>query len=463
MKRRPSRALVALLVAATSVAAACGSDSDTDAGAGTTQAATQESVAATTASAESGTTSAEAGAGAGSAAPTDSGPVTHWQHHSDARAELVKGFIKSYADAGGAKVEFESIPYSDYFTRLGAALEAGTGPCVLQLPANILAEFQRRGELAPVPEEVMTAEQIESTFTPASIKLLKIEDRYHGLPTDVQTMLLFYNDDLFKEAGLDPTKDFTSWEEFRQAAIKLTKRNGDKLSQAGLDIAGSPYQWYYSAPTLAHEDGLVDDDTLKVTYASEPGYQVWDRITSLVTKDKVDSPEFLAEQSKFPAGLAGMVLKEYTFKGVYDLTAPDLNISVHLPPPVADEQAHPVASTSWAYAVASDCKNQAGAWNWIQYLTSEEAQRTWIAKGGELPSRTALLDDASLAEDPDVAVGFKSLAEAVPYDSMGWDDAFEVQQEIWDKVVVKGSDVKAAVDAGAAAEEKLYATKGVTQ
>ncbi len=66
------------------------------------------------------------------------------------------------------------------------------------------------------------------------------------MPTDVQTMMLFYNDDLFVEAGLDPTKDFASWDEFREAAIALTKADGDQLSQAGLDIAGSPYQWYYS-------------------------------------------------------------------------------------------------------------------------------------------------------------------------------------------------------------------------
>ena len=447
MGPRRSRVLFALMVTTAGVGAACG-------GSGSTSNAT--SAAAPAATGTTATTS-----GAGSAAPVDSGPITHWQHHSDARAALVKDFVKSYRQAGGAEVKFESIPYSDYFTRLGAALEAGTGPCVFQLPANILAEFQARGELAPVPDDVMTTAQIESTFTPASIKLLKIDGRYQGLPTDVQTFLLFYNDDLFKEAGLDPSKDFATWEEFRQAAIKLTKRKGDSLSQAGLDIAGSPYQWYYSAPTLAYPDGLVNDETHKVNYASAPGYQVWDRITSLVTKDKVDSPKFLAEQSKFPAGVAGMVLKEYTFKGVYALSAPDLHISVHLPPPVADKQYQPVASTSWSYVVGSDCKNQRGAWNWVQYLTSEAAQRTWIAKGGELPSRKSLLGDPSLASDPAVAVGFKSLADAVPYDSIGWDDAFAIQQAIWDTVVVKGGNVQSAVDTGAAAEDKLYARKGV--
>ena len=405
--------------------------------------------------------SASAGAPAGS--PAAVGPITHWQHHSDARAGLVNQFIETYSAASGGAITFESIPYSDYFTRLGAGLEAGNGPCVFQLPANILAEFQARGELAPVPEDVMTAAEIEETFTPASTRLLKFDDAYYGLPTDVQTMLLFYNDDLFREAGLDPTKDFATWEEFRQAAIALTKKNGDQLSQAGVDITSSPYQWYYSAPTLAFEDGQVNDETLDVNYASDPGYQVWERITSLVTKDGVDSPEFLADQPKFASGVAGMTLREYTFSGVFQTTAPDVNFSVHLPPPVADEQFHNVATTSWAYAVGSDCTDQASAWQWVEYLTSEEAQRLWIAGGGELPSRTALLGDASLSQDPRVAVGFESLSDAVPYDSFGWDDVFGVQQQIWDSIVVDGVDVKTAVDTGAKAEADLYRQKGILE
>ena len=413
------------------------------------------------AAASSAPGSTDGAGGSGDVTPIDNGTVSHWQHQSDARAAIVQQLIGSYADAGGADIDFESIPYSDYFTRLGAALEAGTGPCVMQIPANILAEFQARGQLAPMPDSVMTADEMQSTFTPASIALLDIDGQYYGMPTDVQTFMLFYNDDLFKAAGLDPTKDFETWDDFRAAAIALTKMDGDNMSQAGLDITSSPYQWYYSAPTLAYEDGLVNDETLRVNYASDPGYQVWDRLTSLVTEDHVDSPEFLSEQSKFGSGLAGMTLKEYTFNGVYQLTAPDVNFSVHMPPPVADQQFAPVATTSWVYAVSSDCDNQEGAWNWIQYLTSEASQRIWIAEGGELPSRLSLLADTSLTEDPAVAAGFAALAEAVPYDSIGWDDVFAVQQDIWDQIVLNGTDVQSAVDAGAAAEDALYESKGV--
>lgn len=386
--------------------------------------------------------------------------ISHWQHQSDARAKIVQDFADGYADAN---LDVQSIPYESYFQKLGAALEADNGPCVFQLPANILAEFYSRGELAPVPDSIMTAEEIESAFTPASIKLLKIENEYYALPTDVQTLMLFYNDDLFEDAGLDPTQDFATWDDLVAAAEKLTETSGDKMTQAGLDISASPYQWYYSAPTLAYRDGLVNDETGDVEYDSEPGFQAWDRLTSLVTEDRVDDPEFLAEQSKFAIGKAGMVFKEFTFAGVYGLTAPDLNFSVHVAPPVTDDAAAPVASTSWSYAVSADCDDQEAAWDWVAFLTSEDAQKTWTEGGGELPSRTTLLDDQSLQEDPNIAAGFAALAEAVPYDSNGWDDVYAVQQEIWDEIVLNGTAVEDAVAKGAEDERALYRSKGLLE
>ncbi len=388
----------------------------------------------------------------------EAGTISHWQHQSDARAEVVQNFVDDYDDA---QIDFQSIPYESYFQKLGAALEAGNGPCVFQLPANILAEFQNRGQLAPVPDSLMSSAEIEEAFTPASIRLLQIEGSYYGLPTDVQTLMLFYNDDLFEEAGLDPTQDFDTWEDLRQAAVELTKVDDGRMTQAGVDISASPYQWFYSAPTLAYQDGLVNDASGDVNYDSEAGYQAWERLTGLVTEDGVDDPEFLAEQSKFALGKAGMTFKEYTFTGVYELTAPDLNFSVHPAPPVADETFAPVASTSWAYAVSQDCEDQDAAWAWVAHLTSEDSQRVWVAEGGELPSRSALLEDESLQNDPNIAAGYASLLGAVPYDSNGWDDVFAIQQDIWDQILLNGQDVQSAVDAGAEQERDLYRRKGL--
>ena len=387
--------------------------------------------------------------------------IVHWQHHSDARAAVVKDLVKDFQESqSGVSVEFESIPYSSYFEKIGPSLEAGRGPCVFQLPSNIVYEFYTRGQLAPVPQNVMSGPEIESTFVNWATSLLKIKGEYYGLPTDVQTFLLFYNDALFEEAGLDPSKDFETWGEFRDAAKALTKVEDGVMAQAGVDITGSPYQWYWGLPMQVFTEGLVDPEALQVTYDSSPGYAMWKSITDLVLADEVDSREFLSEQDKFAVGKAGMTLREYTFTGVFKITAPEVKFSVHpAPPPDGAEDPNAVGGTAWSYVVSSECENPKEAWEWVQFITSEEAQRKWVSEGGELPSRASLVEDESLRSDPNAAMGLDSLQHAKAFDSFGWDDVFAIHQQIWDSIVLDGASVTSAVDKGAADEEALYKKK----
>lgn len=387
--------------------------------------------------------------------------IVHWQHHFEARAKIVEELAKEFEAANpNIKIDFQSIPYNDYFQKIGPSLEAGTGPDVFQIPGSLVREFYDRGQLAPVPTEVYSTADIESDFLPWTIQLLKQGGQYVGLPTDVQSFVLFYNDDLFKDAGLDPSKDLETWDEFNEAAVKLTKREGDTLTQVGVDITASPYQWYWAMPLVVFDSGWVDEKTLKVTYDNPDGVAMWQFMTGLVTQHKVDSAEFLTGQNKFLLGKAAMNMHEYVFSGSITASAPNLNYSIHLPPRPAGRPKS-TGGTHWAYVVSTQTKHPAEAWAWVKFLTSEDAQRKWVSGGGELPSRKALYDDPSLRSDPHVAAGLDSMQYTRPFDDFGWDDVYAIHQAIWDNIVLNGQDIAAAVHDGAVAEEKLYQDKKI--
>lgn len=385
--------------------------------------------------------------------------IVHWQHHYAAREAVVKDLIVEFeASHPDITIDFQSIPYGEYFQKIGPSLEAGSGPDVFQIPGPQVYEFYARGQLAPVPADVYTTEAIERDFVPWTIQLLKQDGTYVGLPTDVQLFLLFYNDALFEEAGLDPSVGFASLDELEAAARTLTKKAGDRLSQAGISLTYSPYQWYWNYLTTLHDAGSVDDATQTVTYDDEAGLAWWRWFTGLMTEDGIDDNEFLTGQDKFAVGLAAMDLHEYTYAGNLAQLNPDLRYSVHLPPP-APGRPEGTAGTHWAYVVSSQSPKAAAAWEWVKFLTSESAQREWVADGGELPSRVALYDDPELRSDPNAAFALDAMATAVPYDALGWDDVYAIQQNIWENVVLNGEDVDAAVAEGAAAENALYQQK----
>jgi len=408
---------------------------------------------------------AEPSAGEAAAdARSDDAAITlvHWQHHFESRSKIVEELAAEFeASHPGVKIDFQSIPYNDYFQKIGPSLEAGTGPDVFQIPGSLVREFNDRGQLLPVPESVYSAADIEADFMPWTVQLLKQNGQYVGLPTDVQSFLLFYNDALFREAGLDPTKDFESWDELVAAADKLTKFDGDQMTQAGANIVHSAYQWYWWMLATITDDGLVDDAG-NVTWNTPEGIERWTMLTDLVTKQNVDDPEFLTGQNKFLLGSSGMDMHEYTYAGNLDNSAPDVEYSIHMPPPIQGQPQETVG-THWAYVVSNQSEHPDLTWEWIKFLTSEDAQKRWIAGGGELPSLKALYDDPTLRENLVAAAGMDSMDKTVPFDDYGWDDVYNIQQAVWDNVVVGGANVASAVEEAAAASVQLYKDKGLIQ
>jgi sn-glycerol 3-phosphate transport system substrate-binding protein len=70
-----------------------------------------------------------------------------------------------------------------------------------------------------------------------------------GIPFQRSTIVLYYNKELFKEAGLDPNKPPATWAEMADYAKKLTKKDASgKVTQYGVQIpsSGFPY-WLFQA------------------------------------------------------------------------------------------------------------------------------------------------------------------------------------------------------------------------
>ena len=77
-----------------------------------------------------------------------------------------------------------------------------------------------------------------------------------GIPFQRSTIVLYYNKEVFKEAGLDPNRPPATWKEMVEYAQKLTKRDASgNVTQWGVQIpsSGFPY-WLFQA--LAIENGV---------------------------------------------------------------------------------------------------------------------------------------------------------------------------------------------------------------
>ncbi|MDK2920004.1 MAG: multiple sugar transport system substrate-binding protein [Candidatus Petromonas sp.] len=385
--------------------------------------------------------------------------IKHWQHHHEARTPVVKELAQEFEKSHpGIKIEFEAIPYDSYFDKLTTALSSKTAADVFQISALQAQEMIAGGYLQPMPEKVMSSAEIRNNFLDWTVSQAEKDGKYYGLPTDVQTIVLFINNELYKKAGFDPQNPPKDWNEFLTQAKKGTIVDSQgKMQQAGLDTR---YKWaVYTLFIYQILNGnVVDLVNKKVNYDSPQGLEAWNFIKRLMVDEKVDSPEFMQGQFKFELGKAMFYLNHPVTVGRIKQMAPDLEYTVALPPaPTGHEQT--TIGHNWLYVVNKESKNSEAAWEWVKFLASEEAQRKFIQKAGDLPSLKSLLEDDSLFPDDNAKVIRESLKIAVPTQELGENDVNQIRDEIWTKIVLKQASVEDAVKQGAAAENALMQKK----
>ncbi len=386
--------------------------------------------------------------------------IRHWQHHHESRTPVLESVAKEFEKRNpGVTIEFEPIPYDAYFDKLLTALASKTGPDVFQVPMGFGIEMSRSGLLAPVPESVFTTKEIEASFLPWTVSQFKYNGKYYGLPTDVQTLVMFVNDTLLKEAGLDPNKPPRTWSELIEQSRIVTKRDkSGKIIQGGLDTR---YKWAVINLFL-HQSINGPVAKKRVTYGEREGLEAWNLIAQLMTgPEAVDSPTFLTGQMKFEQERAAFYINHPVTRGRLELNHPDIKWSVHhVPAPDGHDLSKPTTvGHHWAYVANAKTQNQKLAWQWIQFLASEEVQRKWVLESRDLPSLIRLVNDPELTPDLEAKIAMDSLQFARPFEGVGRNDVDEIRNEIWDNIVIGGMSVEKAVSAGAMAETNLIQRK----
>ncbi|GGK41338.1 extracellular solute-binding protein [Salinarimonas ramus] len=344
-----------------------------------------------------------AGAGLFAANAAQAVEIEYWQYVFDARVKAMDQLIENFEAANpGVTVEHVTFPYADYQTRVVAAHAAGRGPDVVQLFYGWTDNFVDGGILQPLSQEAFPPAEIEEDFFPI-VTAMKREGAYYGLPTAVRSLALFYNKDLFEEAGLDPENPPQTLDEWVAAAEATTKRDGaGNMISAGttLDMAGQDHHWWREVLVRQFGGAPYTDDYRTVTYDGDAGREALEWYTSLQTEKGVGAAGFMDEgQAAFRAGLAAMTI-DGTFRlgafrsienfewGVTELPAgPDGTRSNY--------------SSYFANGIGASAEGEEleAAEKFLAYITSPEAMEIWLETVGELPARREVaLTEANLAD-----------------------------------------------------------------
>lgn len=153
--------------------------------------------------------------------------------------------------------------YQDTMTKVTTAVQGGNPP---DLAVLLSTELYTLLEMNAVEELTnLFPQEYWNDFYEGFMGNTKSGDQIWSVPFQRSTIVLYYNKDKFREAGLDPEKPPTTWEELVEYGKKLT--TGD---QWGIEIPSTGYQyWMLQAMALQTGGNIMSNDGKKVFF-NEP-------------------------------------------------------------------------------------------------------------------------------------------------------------------------------------------------
>ncbi|MFN0185005.1 MAG: ABC transporter substrate-binding protein [Aquabacterium sp.] len=149
--------------------------------------------------------------------------------------------------------------YQDTIVKALTAHKAGNPPVTSVLLSTDMFTLIDEDAIVPIDNFIKTAEDRAwlGSFYKAFMLNSQSGGKTWGVPFQRSTVVLYWNKEAFKAAGLDPNKPPSTWAEMRDMAGKLTVKDGaGKVTQWGLQIpsSGFPY-WLFQG--LAIQNGAV--------------------------------------------------------------------------------------------------------------------------------------------------------------------------------------------------------------
>lgn len=138
-----------------------------------------------------------------------------------------------FTAATGIGVTFQTITWDQYWTLLEAGASGGDMPDVFWMHTNEAQRYMSNDILLDLTDKIAASDVLEMDKFPDEIKeFYKYDGKTYAVPKDIDTIALWYNKTMFDEAGLDYPDDTWTWDDFYEAALKLTKPDGSQYGWA---------------------------------------------------------------------------------------------------------------------------------------------------------------------------------------------------------------------------------------
>jgi len=379
---------------------------------GGTSTATTRAAAASSATSTASTSSAATSAAAGSPAVIN---VVYIRQANVSLAAALKAQAAAFnRDQHALHATFQNATGvgtsgASWPTKRTAMLASGTAPDCFELGEDELAGVASTGSLLNLSARLARdAKEVNpNDFFPAHLEAGKWQGNQVALPPDGCAILQYYNINAFQAAGVTLPKADWTWNDYLNAAMKLTKKDAaGQVVQAGEGTVFTDTQlltWLWS-----NGGDVFSPDFKQVLVKQQPVVDAVQFVVDLVQKYgvTVSSPGVKLGPNVFPTANAAMFRANRGFFGTMQPVSSFTFDVVPLPRSPGTQQSVTFTAPG-LIAIAKANVQPEAAWTWLKFLTGTEAEIIRSKVAGGCPSRQSATQDPSYT-----AYSMPSLASA---------------------------------------------------
>lgn len=307
-------------------------------------------------------------------------------------AEEIAGYrtlVAAFEDANpDVDVTLSPVATQDeLMARLTTSFAGGQPPDVFLLNYRRYGQFAAQGAIEPVQSYLDKSEVLdEDDFSPRALDAFRFDGKtLTCLPQNLSSLVVYYNVDLFKAAGVPLPEAGWDWDDFLSAAKALTR---DGVYGVGVEpsiIRLAPFVW-------SNKGELVDDpdQPTTLTLTGDPAAREavdWfldlQLVHGVVPPDAEEQSE--SSEARFLRGTLGMYLNSRV--AVPTLRTIDSFEWDVAPLPVAPGGVPASILHSDAYCMSAGLRDHTNAWRFIEFAMGVQGQEILAESGRTVPSR----------------------------------------------------------------------------
>jgi multiple sugar transport system substrate-binding protein len=310
---------------------------------------------------------------------------------------VVDDFHKANPDI---TVKVDVSDWDSYWTKLNTLIAGGTPPDVFAMDAPLFLDWQSRGALLNLQPYIDANPGFLDGVYPQTLTAYETADGYYGLPRDFQTIVLFYNKDMFDAAGVPyPTEDWT-YDDLMAAAKQLTvDTDGDgKIDQYGLWSDTWDMELLWSEAIWANGGEIISEDHSKTLIGEGGAMDAWKYIDSLYKEGVMPTPTAAGEfgGDLFQAGKAAMTTIGHWAVPGYVQSGINFDV-VPMPSGPAGEA---TSVNSAGFVISKDSKNKDAAFEFVKFAMSEAGQKRLAELGFAIPVLKSVAESDAYLKQP---------------------------------------------------------------